>query len=537
MQKVLIVDDEYLIRELLEKTVDWEKIGCEIIGKVSCPAEVYDFLDENKVDIIITDINMPVVDGVTMAKIIKQQYCKIKIIILTGYDEFEYAKSGIQIGIDDYILKPINEHEIEASILKVIKKIEIEERHDFEYKNLKEILQQNMPYLKEKFFLELLQNNVNPQDIHDRGQFLGFEFLSDFFQVGLVQLVLPLEHTLTEEERLLTIFRMKNTVEQHFKERSNIQILSDGQERIAIFSWNQHVNMLDELNCLLQIIKLNIGWDISLGIGGAKKTIDAIKNSYKEALSALQYKMILGNNLVIDFDDIGMVTEVDSVFAAIEESELNQLLFFIKAGLKENAIECVEALYLKLSCNGQLQDKSCIGYVREQTTRIISVLYYMISSMNIQLMEITKENDWFETIYTLRSVPKAKEHVTLFVETIINHINKLQKHKVDDFITDMDKYIQDRIGDHELTLKGAADYFYINPSYLSRIYKQKKGISFKEYVNEIRMKRSIELLRTTNLKVYEIGESVGIPDPNYFSTCFKKYMDMSVTDYKKSILS
>lgn len=537
LHKVLIVDDEYLIRELLEQAVNWENIGCEVVGKASCPAEVYDFLDENLVDIIITDINMPVVDGVTMSRVIKQQYSKIKIIILTGYDEFEYAKKSIKIGIDDYILKPINEAEIEASILRVIEKIHSEEKQAYEFESLKERLRQNMPYLKEKFFLELLQNSLTIHDILERGQFFGLEFQSEFFQVALVQLILPAEQSLTEEERQLLLFRIKNMIEQNFSNIENIQILFDGQERIVIIDCDHQVNRLEELNYLLKIIKQNIQWDIGMGIGGVKKSIEDMRISYQEALNALQYKTILGNNLVIHFDDIGMITETHSDFPSIDESELNELQFLIKAGLKDNAISYVEELYNKMSVYGQRDEKNYIGHMRVQTTRVISVLYYMISSMNIKLLEITNEKDCFDNIYTLRTIPDAKEHVVQFVSKIVNYINDIQKHKVNDFIEDIEKYIIERIGDHGLTLKGTADHFYINPSYLSRVYKQKKGISFKEYVNKIRMEKAMELLRNTDLKVYVIGEQVGIPDPNYFSSCFKKFMDMSVSEYKKSILT
>ncbi len=105
--RVLIVDDEYLIRELLKKQVDWGKVACDIVDEASCAAEVFDILEEMHVDLIITDINMPNTDGLEMSKLILESYPKIKIIILTGYDKFEYAQTGIDLGIADYILKPI----------------------------------------------------------------------------------------------------------------------------------------------------------------------------------------------------------------------------------------------------------------------------------------------------------------------------------------------------------------------------------------------------------------------------------------------
>lgn len=138
MIKVMIVDDEYLIRNLIKNCIDWNKIGIDIIAEASNAVETLNLINKEKPNIILTDINMPMTDGLDMSKCILEKYPDIKIIVITGYNEFEYAKRSIKIGVSDFILKPIDEDELQSSILKLKKEILAEHSKTREYKDIKE---------------------------------------------------------------------------------------------------------------------------------------------------------------------------------------------------------------------------------------------------------------------------------------------------------------------------------------------------------------------------------------------------------------
>jgi len=136
--KVMIIDDEYLIRNLIKNCIDWNEIGIDIIAEASNAVEGLNLINKNKPDIILTDINMPITNGLDMSKGILERYPDIKVIVITGYDEFEYAKRSIKIGISDFILKPIDEEELKNSVLKLKKEILAEHLKKKEYNNIKE---------------------------------------------------------------------------------------------------------------------------------------------------------------------------------------------------------------------------------------------------------------------------------------------------------------------------------------------------------------------------------------------------------------
>ncbi|WP_069998998.1 response regulator [Cellulosilyticum sp. I15G10I2] len=535
--RVLLVDDEYLIRELLKKCVKWEKLGCQIVGEASCAEEVFDFLEENIVDLIITDINMPVTDGLEMSKKILESYSKIKIIIISGYDKFEYAKNGIEIGIENYILKPIRETEVESAVLQVKEKLEKQRQLDYENSMIRQQLEQHIPYLKEKFFMELFRSKYSFAQIVDKLDFLKLELKDHFFQVALIEIGFNAEKRHSEEERLIELIGTVRLLESCMKIIPFIHVLVDAKENIGIFCNNADINLIEECNYVLESLKMHHPkWDITIGIGSIKENIEDVKDSYNEATTALQFKAVLGENQVIYYNDLEIVTHKTRQIPVLQENAMEQLQFLIKAGLYEQLIEYIDTLYENIGQYGNIEEQNFTIHIRIQTTRIISVLFYMITSMAIQIEDIAYyQEDFFKEVASITNIPQAKRLVVSLAEKLMKNINAIQTHMVNDSMEEISKYIQENMSDYGLTLNKIAVHFYMNPSYLSRIFKQKKGIAFKDYLNKIRMEAALEYVRSTDLKAYEIGEKVGVPDPNYFSTSFKKYIGMSMTDYKKLI--
>lgn len=263
--KILVVDDEENTRKLIEKCINWDELGVHIVGGASSGQEALDMLESITTDIIITDIRMQFMDGLEFSKKVLERYPHIKIIVLTAYEEFEYAKRGIKIGIDDFLLKPIKRSELKESVESLKNKIKTEEMNNEEYIKIKQ--------------------------------------------------------------------------------------------------------------------------------------------------------------------------------------------------------QSTESLF------------------------------------------------YFDTINSSKGV-RAKKVNKVFVEIV--------------------EYIQKNISDSELSLSSIANKFYLNPSYLCRVFKQEIGYSFIEYLTKIRIEKAIKLLKETDLKNYEVCEKIGVHDPNYFGKCFKKYTGISVSDFKKT---
>lgn len=169
--KVLIVDDEYLIRNLLRMRIDWEKQGLTIIGEASNAHEALDMVDEQRPDIIFTDIYMPSINGIEFSREVLAKYPDIKIVIVTGHDEFEYAHQSIKMGISDFILKPIRASDLLNVIDKLKNKIFEERTRDKELERLKEDLERNFPYLREKYLYQWLKGDLSKEEIHEKAEY------------------------------------------------------------------------------------------------------------------------------------------------------------------------------------------------------------------------------------------------------------------------------------------------------------------------------------------------------------------------------
>ncbi len=202
--KVLIVDDEHLVRNLLRNCINWNEIGYEVVGEASNAHEALDLVEQLRPDVIFTDIYMPFMDGLEFGKIVFEKYPTIKIIVLTGYEEFEYAKKSVKIGIADFLLKPINDDEIRKVALNIKSKIESERNQRNEYDRIKNQLEENLPYLKEKLLNSIIQNTYDANNINQQLDYFNIKISPDHVQIAVIEVSFP-DNTDNpgEEERLL----------------------------------------------------------------------------------------------------------------------------------------------------------------------------------------------------------------------------------------------------------------------------------------------------------------------------------------------
>jgi two-component system response regulator YesN len=527
---VLLVDDEYLIRDLLKKCIDWKSLGMQIVSECSSAQEALDFIEQTVPDIIITDICMPFMDGIEFSEIVLEKYPHMKIIILTGYDDFEYAKNSVKIGITDFLLKPIDDDELTQILSKIKQKIEKEKAHQKEYSQLKKQLANYLPYIKEKFFNELLQNTLEDSELNDKLSYLQIPIIPDFFQISVIEPTpLSTPGTSTEEQKLLLRMQNMKMIKKYFNNQLYIHIFFDTSHRIVILNNNIQIDLADNCEKIKNAILHQQNCTVSIGIGNSYIHSKNIKSSYKEACYALNYKVIVGKNELIHYSDIDFLTQKNWQF---DREELDAFSFYLKTGMKEKAVESLDCFFNTL----QLGADITINPIRIISSNIISVLLNTLIEINIDISDVFEENTYpYEQIFKIDTLPDMKTYLKTLIDKVIAIIHKIHTNKTNSLISQIETYISDHSSDSDLTLAYVAKQFFLNPSYLSRIFKQEIGKTFSEYVLKVRMEQAITFYKETHLKTYEIAEKVGIPDPNYFSTCFKKYIGLSPTDYKRTI--
>ncbi len=529
--KVMLVDDEDLVRDLLKKCINWQEIGYEVVGEASCAQEALDLIEQLTPDVVFTDICMPYIDGIEFAKTAFERFPSIKIVILTGYEEFEYAKRGIKIGIADFLLKPINDEEIIKVALGLKEKIQTERSRINEYAGLKKHLEENLPFLRERLLNELIQKKPDSKDLQRRLDYYGIRLGPAFCQVVLVEVL----HTDTEksggeEKMLLLKMRCTELVSLYFKEDDYVNVFLDNSQRTVILNTDKTVDTAACAENLMTMLINRMKCFICIGIGGSYEGSDKIMLSYREACNALDYKVIAGKNQVIGFSDINFSAHGRG---RMEEDLSDALVFSIKTGMKGKAIETLELMFNE----GNAGFQSGIDSIRTSASSIVSAVLNVTTETGIDIKDIFGGSQPFEKVFRLDTFPELKDYLKSLIAAATEAIEGIRSKKVNQTIQQIRDYIFQNLSDSELTLSGTAKAFFINVSYLSRVFKQETGQTFVEYLTKARLEKAMKLLRETDLKAYQIAWDVGFVDPHYFGICFKKYSGMSVNDYKKELIN
>ncbi|MEN6316879.1 MAG: response regulator [Clostridiaceae bacterium] len=526
--KVVIVDDEHLVRNLLKNCIDWKEIGYEIAGEASHAQEALELVEKVSPDVIFTDICMPYIDGIEFARIVTEKYPLLKIVILTGYEEFEYAKRSIKIGISDFLLKPVNDDEIRKVALNIRKKIESEKNHQAENDRLREHLEENMPYLMEKLLNELVQYNLENEDLRRRLDYFRMKINPGWIQVAIIEVFYPETGTeIGEEEKLLLRMQSVQMIRRYFKEDTQIHIFCDNSQRIVILNSDSEIELIDCLEELKALFINSLKCYVCMGVGNLYHALDKARLSYKEACNALDYKVITGKNQIIHYCDINF--QMADQYQ-IQNEQIESLEFFLKAGMEAKAIELLDSIFNE----NNLGQRADIDTLRAIASNIVSVVLNVTTKIGIRISDVFINNTQpFDKVFKLDTLPDVKGYLKNLITSAINTIGRIQNKKVNQAVRQVVDYLQENLSNSELSLTNTARVFYMNASYLSRIFKQETGQTFIEYLTKERMEKAISLMKETDLKAYQIAEKVGIVDPHYFGICFKKFTGMSVNDFKR----
>ncbi|PQZ98452.1 MULTISPECIES: response regulator [unclassified Paenibacillus] len=580
--KVLIVDDEYLIRNLLRMRIDWEQQGMFIVGEASDAAEALDQVELLRPDIVFTDIYMPKMDGIELSGILMERYPNIKIVVVTGHDEFEYARQSVKLGISDFILKPIRASELLQVTTKLRALIKQEVGREYELMKLREEMEQSLPYLRERFVNQWLSHMVPEDELHEKARFFGIPISSS--EPGLRIAVMEVEgvvsqgkitepeasphlsetshqvheayqalqpHQFSQVQRepqqdqthlsqhqteayrqtaeeihiLLRMVGMKQ-VQAFYPQDSQTIIVMDPHNRIVVLSLgtdtefaNQVQQLQEELQHTLKFEGCEV--DVTVGIGQWQSGWGKACVGYREACRALDYQAFVGKNQVICFEDL--VIESGNRPYHSNAQLLQQLQFNVSVGAGEEAVLLLE--------------------------RMLSVPFSDVSQFRMAAMDVVTEcqraaieqqlegedalnKEAVAAIFTANHLPELKSMLEQHVRTVSDVIQAKRQAKEGNLIDRVMAYLEENMGNTEVGLSSTAAAFYVSSGHLGRLMKKETGQTFVEYLTQLRMKKAELLLKQTDMKGYEIGEQVGIPDPHYFSVLFKKHIGRSMNEYR-----
>lgn len=524
--KVLIVDDERLVRELLRGCVEWERLGATIVGECAGAEEAMERLEALEPDIVITDICMPKTSGLELCAHIAERHPRVKTVILTGHEEFEYAKEGIKTGVADFILKPINDEEIARTVSALRARILSERGREEEFARLREQFRQNLPFLREKTLNELVSGTADRDRLGEKLAYFRIPLSDDEFQVAVIE-VSPDAGSGAEDEESGTIVRMRclELARRQFERYQYVQVFFDNGQRIVVLCSDGTIDLWENLEELKDLLVSGAGCSVSIGVGNAFGKPEEIRHSYREACDAVKYRYLVGMNKVIGAAAIRYPQTV----RPLEDDRLSGFGFLVKAGLGEKADELASSVF----------HEACAGTPDRERLRVtacgfIAVILSVLTETGITREEVFGRDGMpFEPVFRLETLPELEAQIGALTRRAAEVIRGTQGRTVRKIIRDVRDYIDANHSLPFLTLSGVAKKFSMNLSYLSRLFKEETGTTFVEYLGRVRMEHAIRLLDETDKKAYQIAEEIGIVDPHYFSVCFKKHTGVSVNEYRK----
>jgi two-component system response regulator YesN len=522
----IVVDDELNARKLLQVLLDWNSLGIEFIGDATNGNEALDLIDAVRPDIVFTDINMPYMDGLELARQIKERDPFIKVVILTAYPEFEYAKQSVKIGAHDFLLKPIQPDVLKKLVVDLKAEIEKETAHWNEYHKMQTELLKNTNELKEKFMMDLLVGTSNPEQLERRFEYFFGGHFHSFCSVAVLDVHTELERE--EEKRLLISMGCKRVVEILLYEREGVNVFHDNSGRVVIISWSP-TNEL-ELTCeqSIRAIKEKLNYQSSAGVGSVYNKLNRMKESYREALEALRYGKLAGGGQVISFrEDIRFAEYV----LDLRLNEMDEIAFFIKAGIKEQAVQSIDKLFLSIASTrgATIEQAFSIGI------HLISLLTIALSELGLSQMRSDLLNSaLYNRIFGCRTFSELSHLLSDLANETADYIKGTRSKKTIQIIGEIIAYLSVDFCNPAVSLGSVSQKFHLNPSYLSRIFKQEMELSFTNYILNLRIDAAVKLMNESDWKAYQIAEKVGITDSYYFSHCFKKVMGVSIQEYKRN---
>lgn len=435
MYKLLIVEDEYIIRNTLATALNWEETGCKVIGTSKNGAEALEFLQNERADIIITDIKMDEMDGIELCKEVAKLYPGMKFIIITGYGEFEYAKSALKLGVKDFILKPIEHEELLNAVRKAAKELDFVNDKNIEFQKMKKTIENNIGTLRENFFLNLLSNKeLEEEEINEKVEFFNIN-LSRYYVISF------------EIDRYNDFRAGGNELERHMKRlliRQNcIKIISKYstgyiiEKEDNLFCLIVQTDEMDVINLAEEIqaqIQQEVLLSISIGISEPASGYSDFSNAFYQSTDALRHKYYLGEGAIISISDVDVSLKKQNLKF---QNDYTLIINSVKVGDCRAALEEFDGLMCKLNTN-MPQD---LSFVPNMAAEFIISLQRVLIERNIDLRKIIPEFNLYNILNKCNTLPDIESVLTEFINKVTAFIQSRNKNlncaavkRADDYI-------------------------------------------------------------------------------------------------------
>lgn len=506
MYKVFIVDDEPFIIEGLYDIVDWAAMGMEIVGQAENGAEALEALKLIPADVLVTDISMPKMNGLDLIRNVREFRPELKVLVLSGFNDFDYLKEGMTLGIENYLLKPINLEEFKATLHMVVEKLN---ESKAQYTSLNDY---SIMILKDNVMQRWIKQQIRPREFQERADLLGIVLDKDFVMVSLLRL----EHS--NQEVFEVILNQLKGDEEIIPFRD-----MDG-DIVLLYNFDDQVQGINKANITNDklMVDLSAYKPLRLSIGSVEETEVDPSRSYTFAKKVQEYFMIFPDSNVLRYDDLKehQANAEDGLHLHMNWNEYAKL---IVAKNKEELHARIEVDF------GSLRQ---VGGISPSLLQDVAMEWIIRFKMQLEEIRHAEELDLYKRHF-------ERIRTTFSIDELIDIMKEVGEVTIDSLTNDMKSPVVQQVlnfikqsYNEDVSLKTLGALYHIHPVYLGQLFHKEVGQSFTDYINWYRIEKAKELLRMSQMKVHEIARSVGYWETGYFYKQFKRYVGISPTEYK-----
>ena len=544
MLKIFLAEDEVVVRETIKRMIPWEELGFELVGEAADGEMALPLLIRQQPDLLITDIKMPFMNGLTLARLAKKEIPGLKVVILSGYDDFNYAKQAIGIGVEDYLLKPITKNALIERLSEIRSRYEHEKTQKEYYEKFKREMQAYEKNSSRDFFEALVGGSMDMMEVYKRAEKLGLDIVAEAYNVLIFTMNCDEDFSGQRDEYSSWEAESLELLENFFAGHSSAMLFRSNIFSYGVLLKGQRETIEENTRaCVDEIRKILSRQDGRrewfLAVGQSVERLSQIQKSYHTASRAFSQRYLYDENILY-YDEMETMehpggqaeTEDNAYLQKVDVNALNPAILqkFLSNGLQEETENFVKDYFYAI---GQEPMESLVfrNYV------ILNVRFSVISFIK-GLGCDTNEMESADTEEVLAESGKNMESAIAYAKKMISQAIEIRDqnsgNKNRSILKTAVDFIDSHYMDEEISLNTVANVANVSSNHFSALFSQNMGQTFIEYLTTLRMNKAKELLRCTGMRSSEIAGEIGYKDAHYFSYLFKKTQGMTPSDYRKA---
>ena len=544
MLKIFLAEDEVVVRETIKRMIPWEELGFELVGEAADGEMALPLLLRQQPDLLITDIKMPFMDGLTLARLAKKEIPGLKVVILSGYDDFNYAKQAIGIGVEDYLLKPITKNALIERLSEIRSRYEHEKTQKEYYEKFQREMQAYEKNSSRDFFEALVGGSMDMMEVYKRAEKLGLDIVAEAYNVLIFTMNCDEDFSGQRDEYSSWEAESLELLENFFAGHSSAMLFRSNIFSYGVLLKGQRETIEENTRaCADEIRKILSRQDGRrewfLAVGQSVERLSQIQKSYHTASRAFSQRYLYDENILY-YDEMETMehpggqaeTEDNAYLQKVDVNALNPAILqkFLSNGLQEETENFVKDYFYAI---GQEPMESLVfrNYV------ILNVRFSVISFIK-GLGCDTNEMESADTEEVLAESGKNMESAIAYAKKMISQAIEIRDqnsgNKNRSILKTAVDFIDSHYMDEEISLNTVANVANVSSNHFSALFSQNMGQTFIEYLTSLRMNKAKELLRCTGMRSSEIAGEIGYKDAHYFSYLFKKTQGMTPSDYRKA---